>query len=145
MSSPTDELQTLFGFFEECHGENASFYFEPPVLSPAFAQTLGAGNGTATTFGFTVAIGGAAIAPANIGTPPDIYLDGVLQSGGYTINAAALAPTVTFATAPPMGTAITADFRWYLLCRFDDDSADAEEFLAELYALQSLRLKTVRW
>ena len=28
------------------------------------------------------------------------------------------------------GVAVTADFHWYFLCRFDDDSEDAEEFMA---------------
>ncbi len=51
---------------------------------------------------------------------------------------------MTFATAPAAGVAVTADFHWYFLCRFDDDSADAEEFMAALYALQSLKLRTVR-
>ena len=39
---------------------------------------------------------------------------------------------------------MTADFDWYFLCRFDDDSEDVEEFMAALYALQSLKLRTVR-
>jgi hypothetical protein len=69
----------------------------------------------------------------------------VLQAGGYTVAANPQAPTVSFAAAPASGVAVTADFHWYFLCRFDDDSADTEEFLATLYALQSLRLKTVRW
>jgi hypothetical protein len=51
---------------------------------------------------------------------------------------------VTFAVAPATGVAVTADFHWYFLCRFDDESADAEEFTATLYALQSLKLRTVR-
>jgi uncharacterized protein (TIGR02217 family) len=145
MAAPDGERQTILGFFEDCQGENASFYFEPPGLSPASAQTLGTGDATTTTFAFTVTMGGGAIAPANIGTPPNIYLDGVPQSGGYTVAANPLAPTVTFATAPASGVAVSADFHWYFLCRFDDDSADVEEFLAQFYALQSLRLRTVRW
>ena len=145
MTLPEDDLEAIVGFFEQSGGENASFYFEPPSLSPVSAQMLGTGDGTTTTFAFTVTMGGAAIAPANIATPPNVYIDGVLQSGGYTINADALAATVTFATAPPAGTAVTADFHWYFLCRFDEDSADAEEFLSTLYALQSLRLRSVRW
>jgi hypothetical protein len=51
---------------------------------------------------------------------------------------------VTFAAAPAAGVAVTADFHWSLLCRFDDDSADAEEFMSQLYALQSVKLRTVR-
>jgi uncharacterized protein (TIGR02217 family) len=143
MVSPNNELQAIVAFFEECQGEDASFYFEPPQLSPVFGQALGTGDGTTTTFPFAVAIGGAPITPANISTP-NIYLDGVLQSSGFAVNATALSPTVTFATAPASGVVVSADFHWFFLCRFDDDSADLEEFMAELYALRSFRLRTVR-
>ncbi len=144
LASPYAELQEIVGFFEQCQGEDASFYFEPPQLSPASGQALGTGDGTTTTFPFTVSIGGANIGPANVGAVSAVYLNGVLQTSGYTVNATPLAPSVTFATAPGAGVAITADFHWYFLCRFDDDSEDAEEFMAALYALRSLKLRTVR-
>jgi uncharacterized protein (TIGR02217 family) len=144
MVSPNTELQEIVGFFEQCAGEASSFYFEPPTLSPVSAQALGTGDGATTTFAFTVSIGGAAIAPANVGAVSAMYLDGAPQSSGFSVNATALAPSVTFATAPAVGVAVTADFHWYFLCRFDDDSADTEEFMATLYALQSLKLRTVR-
>ncbi len=142
--APNVELQEIIGFFEERLGEDASFYFEPPTLSPVFSQSIGTGDGSSTTFAFGVSIGAATVTPANIGTPLNIYLNGVLQSGGYTVNANPLAPTVTFATPPASGVAITADFDWFFVCRFDDDSEDAEEFMATLYALRSVRLRTVR-
>jgi uncharacterized protein (TIGR02217 family) len=144
MVSPDTELQEIIGFFGECLGEDASFYFEPPTLSPVFSQLLGTGDGSTTTFSFGVSIGAVTIAPANVGASPNVYLNGALQSGDYTINAIPLAPTVTFAPAPASGVAITADFDWFFLCRFDDDSEDAEEFMATLYALRSLKLRTVR-
>jgi len=144
LASPYEELQTIVGFFEQAQGEDASFYFEPPALSPVTGQTIGAGDGAARTFAFVVSIGGATVLPANVGMPPNVYLNGALQSSGYTVNANALAPTVTFASAPASGVAVTADFHWYFLCRFDDDSEDAEEFMSQLYALKSLRLRTVR-
>ena len=145
MVSPNVELQTIVGFFEQCLGEGASFYFEPPALSPVFAQAIGAGDGSTATFFFAVTIGGYAFTPANVGTVSAVYLNGVVQaSANYTVNQTASAPSVTFTTAPPSGAAITADFDWYFLCRFDDDSADAEEFMSRLYALQSLKLRTVR-
>lgn len=142
--SPNTELQEIVGFFDSCAGADASFYFEPPSLSPAMAQPIGSGDGSATTFPFTVSIGGYPLSPAGVGTVSAVYLDGVAQSGGYTINNAPLAPTVTFAAPPGTAVAITADFDWYLLCRFADDDLDVEEFMANLYALQSLQLKTVR-
>ena len=145
MVSPNVELQAIVGFFEQCLGEGASFYFEPPALSPVAAQAIGTGDGSTATFFFAVTIGGYALTPANVGTVSAVYLNGVVQaSANYTVNQTASAPSVTFTTAPPSGAAITADFDWYFLCRFDDDSADAEEFMSKLYALQSLKLRTVR-
>jgi hypothetical protein len=144
MISPHVELQTIVGFFEQCAGEDASFYFEPPSLSPAFGQALGTGDGAAVTFPLVVSIGGYALPPAGIGTVSAVYLGGVTQSGGYTINAAPFAPSVVFTTAPISGVVVTADFDWYFLCRFEDDDLDVEEFMTQLYALQSLQLRTVR-
>jgi uncharacterized protein (TIGR02217 family) len=144
IASPNAELQAIIGFFEQSQGEDAAFYFEPP-LSPIAGQALGMGDGSTTTFSCTVSIGGASVTPANVGAVMAVYLDGVAQpSGSFTVNQTALAPTVTFAAAPAAGVAVTADFHWSLLCRFDDDSADAEEFMSQLYALQSVKLRTVR-
>ena len=144
LASPYDELEEIVGFFEECQGEEASFYFEPPTLSPVFGQSIGTGDGSTTTFPFGVSIGGVSLSPANVGSSPNIYLNGVPQSSGYTVNTTALSPSVTFATAPASGVAVTADFDWFFLCRFDDDSEDAEEFMSQLYELQSVKLRTVR-
>ncbi len=143
MASPNAELQDIVGFFEQSQGENASFYFAPPTLSPLAGQALGVGDGTTTTFPFVVSIGGSAVTPANIEVSA-VYLDGAAQSNGYTVDGTALAPSLTFATAPASGIAVSADFGWCFLCRFDDDSEDVEEFMSELYALQSLKLRTVR-
>ena len=146
MVSPDAELQAIVGFFEQCQGEGASFYFEPPTLSPVAAQPIGTGDGSTTTFFFHgLDRRLRRSSPANVGTVSAVYLNGVVQAGGITPSTqTAFAPSVTFATAPPAGAAITADFDWYFLCRFDDDSADVEEFMAALYALQSLKLRTVR-
>jgi len=144
MASPDTELQEIVGFFGQCQGAEASFYFEPPALSPACGQALGTGDGAMTSFPFAVAIGGAALSPANVGTVSAVYLNGVPQSGGFTVNADAFAPSLTFATAPASGVAVTADFHWYFLCRFEDDGEDVEEFMSMLYALQSLKLRAVR-
>jgi hypothetical protein len=144
LASPYAELEEIAGFFEASLGEEAAFYFEPPTLSPVASQALGTGDGATTTFPFTVSIGGVSLSPANVGSSPNIYLNGVLQSSGCSVNTTALSSSLTFATAPAAGVSITADFDWFFLCRFDDDSEDAEEFMSELYALQSLRLRTVR-
>jgi len=144
MAAPNVELQEIAGFFAQCRGEDASFYFEPPSLSPAIGQSLGSGDGATTTFPFVFTAGSYGQTPANVGAVLAVYCDGVVQASGYTITTTVFAPAVVFATPPAAGTAIAADFHWYLLCRFDDDSQDLEEFMSQLYALQSLRLRTVR-
>ncbi|MGH6741285.1 MAG: baseplate megatron protein TIM-barrel domain-containing protein [Bradyrhizobium sp.] len=143
MAAPNTELQTIVGFFEQCLGEGLPFLFEPVPLSPVSAQPIGTGDGSTTTFYFGASIGNATITPATVSVSA-VYLDGVLQSTGYSVSTAAFATAVTFTHAPSAGVAVTADFGWYFLCRFDDDSEYAEEFMSELYALQSLRLRTVR-
>ena len=144
MISPNTELQEIVGFFETCAGKATSFYFEPPALSPVAGQALGIGDGSTTTFPVVVSIGSAAVSPAGIGTVSAVYLNGIPQLGGYTVNATPFACSVIFISAPPAGVAVSAGFQWYFLCRFDDDSEDAKEFMAALYVLQSLKLRTVR-
>ncbi|HUZ31501.1 MAG TPA: glycoside hydrolase TIM-barrel-like domain-containing protein [Xanthobacteraceae bacterium] len=144
MAAPHAELQAIIGFFAQCAGENASFYFEPPSLSPAVTQLLGIGDGSTATFAFAVSLGAYALVPANVGAVSAVYLNGVTQAGAYTVNAEAMAPSLTFVTPPAAGIAVTANFHWSFLCRFDDDSEDVEEFMAALYALRSLKLRTVR-
>jgi uncharacterized protein (TIGR02217 family) len=144
MVSPNTELQQIVGFFEDMQGEDGSFYFEPISLSPAAAQSIGTGDGTTTTFYFAVSIGGYSLTPANVGAVSAVYLNGVSQSGGFAIASAPFGASVTFASAPGVGVAITADFHWYLLCRFVDDDLDVEEWASELYALQSLQLEAVK-
>ena len=114
MASPNTELQEIIGFFEQSLGEDAPFYFTPPTLSPVAAQALGAGDGATATFPFAVTLGGYTLTPANVGTVSAIYLNGVAQpSGDYTVNQTELAPSVTFATAPPAAVGVAADFDWY--------------------------------
>ncbi|MFZ0606855.1 MAG: glycoside hydrolase TIM-barrel-like domain-containing protein [Xanthobacteraceae bacterium] len=144
MVSPNDELQTILDFFAQCAGEDTAFYFAPPGLSPATVQLLGIGDGAVTTFPFMVSIGGFALSPAGVGSVSALCLDGIASGGGYTIDSAPPAPSVSFATPPGSGVILTASFDWYLLCRFEDDDLDVEEFMAQLYALQSLRLTSVR-
>jgi uncharacterized protein (TIGR02217 family) len=143
-TSPNTELQEIVGFFEQCAGEDASFYFEPSPLSPVVEQLLATGDGTSATFSFIVSIGDYRLAPANVSAVSAVYLDGVKQTGNYSIDTTPFAPSVTFATAPAAGVGIAADFHWFVLCRFDDDSEDVEEFMTALYTLQSVKLRTVR-
>ncbi|MDI3260370.1 MAG: DUF2460 domain-containing protein, partial [Sinobacteraceae bacterium] len=50
---------------------------------------------------------------------------------------------VTFSTAPASGHVLTWSGTYYYRCRFADDSEDFSQFLAQLYELKTLKLRTV--
>ena len=62
---------------------------------------------------------------------------------GWSVSSG-YAPAVTFATPPAAGVAISADFGVLWLCRFADDVIEFEQFMAQLFALNTLELQTVR-
>jgi uncharacterized protein (TIGR02217 family) len=71
-----------------------------------------------------------------------IYFDGVVQSpSGYSL--ASTTGLLTFTTPPPAGQIVTADFTYYFLVRFADDSADFENFLYQLWALKQVKFQSV--
>ena len=52
--------------------------------------------------------------------------------------------TITFGAPPPAGTVITADFKFGYACRFTEDVADFEEFMAMLSGVKTLAFQSVR-
>jgi hypothetical protein len=52
--------------------------------------------------------------------------------------------TLTLATAPASGAAITADFTYGFLCRFLDDQEDFENVMSGLWKVGSLKFRSVR-
>jgi uncharacterized protein (TIGR02217 family) len=138
------ELQAIAGFFEEMGGQATPFWFAPSgALGAATGQAIGAGDGATTAFALVQSIGAATLPVAGTSGVSAVYLNGVAQVSGWTVSSG-YAPIVTFATAPTAGQAVTADFGVLWLCRFADDVQDFEEFVAQLFALRTLRLSTVR-
>ncbi len=143
-SASYEEVQTIAGFYLDQGGADAVFWFSPPGLSALAGQTLGVGDGIRTTFplvvngldGFTEPV------LATLGVAA-VYLDGVVQSSGFSVSAG-YAPVVTFAAAPAAGAAISADFGALWLCRFAEDVADYENFMSLLWNWQSVKMQTVR-
>jgi uncharacterized protein (TIGR02217 family) len=137
-----DEFRTLAGFFLQQQGSFAPFVFDDPTDDSVTGQYIGTGDGSTTVFQLYRTFGGfiePIVAPKAIGA---IYFNGVRQSSsGYSV-----APTtglVTFATPPPSGQAITADFTYYFLVRFADDTAEFENFMYQLWSLKQIKLQSV--
>ncbi|HZK91175.1 MAG TPA: DUF2460 domain-containing protein [Stellaceae bacterium] len=143
-----DELRMLMGFFLQQQGAFQPFLFDDPTDDHASAQAIGTGDGGTTVFQLVRTMGAALpgggfaepiTAPNAVAT---IYFDGVRQSSsGYSVDPAT--GLVGFASPPPAGQFVTADFTYYFRARFADDTADFENFLYQLWALKQVKLQSV--
>ena len=52
--------------------------------------------------------------------------------------------SLQFASAPAAGVSIAATFTYAFQCRFDSDDQDFEEFMANLWKIDSVKFKSVR-
>ena len=89
------------------------------------------------------ALGGAAINITAAGAGNDTLIKGyAIYDNGVIANPGSVTLTLpnqmVFGSAPLAGHAITADFDYYFVCRFDDDKLPLNEFSKQLYELQKL-------
>ena len=150
-------LQSRMGLFLQCQGQYAPFVFYDPTDYSVSAQAFGTGDGTTTAFQLQRTLGGFAepvVIPAPAGTlyfpggrsatvsAPAIYNNGTLVGSGYTISNPG--GVVTFSSAPASGHALTWTGAFGFLCRFDGDDLDFEQFMANLWAAQSVKFRSLR-
>jgi uncharacterized protein (TIGR02217 family) len=137
-----DELRTLAGFFLQQQGAFQPFLFDDPSDRAATTQLLGTGDSSATVYQLVRTMGGFAEPITAPNLVSAIYFDGVLQpAAGYSVdNTTGL---VTFATPPPAGQAIAADFTYYFRARFSDDTAEFENFMLQLWQARQIKLQSV--
>jgi len=64
-----------------------------------------------------------------------------VQSSGFALTTP---NTLTFTTAPASGVAISANFSYAFNCRFLDDQMDFEEFMSNLWRLDSMKFRSVK-
>jgi hypothetical protein len=138
------ELQAVIAFILAQAGQARPFLFAPPGGLGAFAGVaLGTGDGATKAFIVSRSLGDySERVQALIGTPI-VYENGVAVSASlYSVSI--LPATITFATAPASGLALTIDFSSVHVARFVDDDLDLEEFVASFWATKTLKLETVR-
>jgi len=69
-----------------------------------------------------------------------IYVNGTLQTTGYTVSNG----YVTFASAPASGAVVTADYDYYWKVRFDDDGMGIEHIFDNINRSQKFKMVTAR-
>jgi hypothetical protein len=134
-------LQNLMGLYLQCEGQYGTFLYTDPTDDAVSGQGIATGDGATTSFTFQRTLGGFIEPVSWVSSVTNVYLNGVTQPSGWSL---AQPNTLSFATAPASGAAITADFAYAFVCRFLDDQEDFEEFMSELWRVQSLKFRSVK-
>ena len=140
----TNELKTLAGFFLARQGQYDDFLFKDPDDNTVTGQALGSGDGATTTFQCVRSFGGFVEPVRAIDTtqPMNVYVGGVaLSASAWSVSATGL---ITFATAPAAAAAISADFSYCFRVRFDADQLEFEQFMHQLWSLETCDLVSVK-
>lgn len=135
-----NELRTLMGFFLQQQGTFTPFLFDDPTDDSILNQSLGTGDGVRTTFQLLRTMNGfnePIVAPNVVS---HVYKNGV-DGGGWSVNSGT--GVVTFSSAPAGGVAVAADFSYYFLVRFADDTLSFENFLYQLWSIGEVKLQSV--
>lgn len=123
------EFQTLWAFYQARKGSYEAFYiYTIPTTEDWDSLYVGVGDGATQIFDL----------PGKSTSAQSIYVDGVLQSSGYSIltgGGTESADRVSFTSAPTTGDVISCDFTGYMRihCRFSEDSMSKEMFSYVLY------------
>jgi hypothetical protein len=134
-------LQALMGLFLQCQGQWGTFLYVDPTDNSVNAQAVAIGDGATTSFTLARALGGF-LEPVGWATSvSQVSVGGAAQSAGWSLAAP---NSLVFATPPASGAAIAASFAYAFLCRFDDDAAEFEQAMQNLWRLESLKFRSVR-
>jgi hypothetical protein len=134
-------LQSLMGFFLQCQGQFGPFLYIDPSDNSATLQPVGSGDGATLSFIMPRTLGGFAEPVGWVTSIANVYVNGVNQASGWSLTTP---NALVFATAPGVGAAITATFSYAFVCRFLEDVQDFEEFMQNLWALESLKFRSLR-
>lgn len=135
------DFRTIVGFFNARMGAFDDFLYDDPYDNSVTNQVLGVGDGSNKEFQFVRNIGGW-IEPINdINGVPEVYFnDTICSTAMYTRTNGRL----TFNTPPPAGVIIRSTFQFYYRLRFNQDQAETNLFLHNLYELKKIEMVSVK-
>jgi hypothetical protein len=131
------ELDVLVSFYNEMLRSDDTFLFPDPSYADVDDAVIGTGDGATVTFALGRALTPAAVTPNALA---DVSLNGTLVRG-YSVDVAGA--TITFVSPPPVGVVVVANFVFYYVCRFADDSLELEEFAKRYWRVKELRFRSV--
>jgi hypothetical protein len=138
------EFEKLCGLFLDTYGQWGLFYYDDPSDNSRAGQYLGTGDGRQVDFpvvrtwgygptAFVEPVGG-------VNAISKVYFDGVAQ-GNFMFSWSG--SVLTFNPPPPPGVTITADFSFFYLCRFTEDTQLYEQFYKGFWQMKSLKFRSV--
>ncbi len=146
------QINTIIAFFRARKGRTTGFRFRDWSDYYVTGQVLGTGTGALTTFQFikTYTSGGITetrtltkiVQTDYVNTTPKIYLNGVLQGSGYSINYNT--GVLTFSSSPGAGVIVSSDFEFDVPVRFDFDNIKIRHEYNQEYYIDNLTLIEVR-
>lgn len=134
-------LQSLMGLFLQCQGQFGTFLYTDPTDNSVTNQGVATGDGATTIFTLPRTLGGFIEPVGWVTNLASVSLGGVNQSSGWSLTTP---NSLVFATAPASGALIAANFSYAFQCRFLEDTQDFEQFMQNLWALKSLKFRSVR-
>ena len=141
-----EQLSALFIYVQGSYGE---FYYDDPDDDSRLAAPIAQGDGTTTEFPVYVPWGFGPFSPSfyypvgGISSIDAVYFDGVaLPVDNYSLDDTRT--QLTFLSAPPAGTIISADFHFYFRCRFLDDHLDFVQWAQNLWECAEVRFESVK-
>lgn len=135
-------LQSLMGFFLQLQGQFGTFLYSDPDDNTVTGQAFATGDGATTSFAMMRSLGGFLEPVGWVTAVANMYLNGIVQSSSsYSLTAP---NSLIFTSAPASGATVSADFSYAFNCRFLDDQMDFEEFMASLWRLQSMKIRSVK-
>jgi uncharacterized protein (TIGR02217 family) len=145
-------LQALYGTSGGQYGTfrlKKSHYTKDTADSLAVTQPLGIGDGANKTFIFMRTIQTDYVAaftePVGIVEPLglNVYVNGTLKT--LTTDYSIVWPNVLqFVAAPAAGSIITADFSWYFMCAFEEDTLELAIQGKQWWTADSVKISTVK-
>lgn len=143
--SPT-EFKKLIGFFTQQGGTIGRFWFINPDDNTVTGGFVGTGDGTTTSFLIGRSLQGVIYEPVGLVDPNNVYLNGVLQTSGFTVDITTpMRQTITFASAPGAGVVVTMDFFFSYYCRLSENGLTFDKFSSQRWSVAKVKMQSCRF
>ena len=130
------------GFFLQLQGQFGTFLYTDPDDNAVTGQAFATGDGSTTSFTMMRSLGGFLEPVGWVTTLSNVYLNGVAADERLQPDDAEHAQLSPRRRA--RGVVVSADFSYAFNCRFLDDQMDFEEFMANLWKLDSMKFRSVK-